>query len=168
MDSEVKAQPVGSAVVNVPPPMIDRPSRTLAGELLRHLVAGQITNDEFEERFPRSSDLAIGEMFGSGWQLYSDNRTYRLVGRDRLEPSTRTVIARCVLFLQTELPYEWPSSFGLVPFLYFVSYLLTLGYTHRWRVRHFESHGDISVWPFIRQSDYEAALKDATILGRAV
>jgi hypothetical protein len=98
--------------------MIDRSSRSAASELLRHLVAGQITNADFEERFPRSSDLAVREMWASGWLLYDDNRTYRLVGSERLQPADRKVIARCVLFLQTELCYAWPRSWGFVPGLY--------------------------------------------------
>ena len=108
--------------------MIDRASRTSASELLRHLVAGQITNDVFEKRFPRSSDLAVREMWAAGWMLYDDYRSYRLVGSDRLRPEDRTTIARCVLFLQTELPYEWPRASGLVPFVGLVLNLLTLGY----------------------------------------
>jgi hypothetical protein len=148
--------------------IIDRPSRSAAGELLRHLVAGQITNAEFEERFPFSSDRTVREMWAAGWLLYDDFRTYRLVGSDRLQPADRKVIARCVLFLQTELRYEWPHSSSLYSFLNILTLGLTLDYTRQLQRKRFEKHGDIAVWPFVRQSDYDVALKNPRCLGRAI
>ena len=89
--------------------MVDRASRRTVSELLRHLVSGQITNEDFEDRMPKKSpDPIIWEMFQIGWSLYSDYRTYRLTGRDRVDPTDRHVVARCILFLQTEFQYEWP------------------------------------------------------------
>ena len=53
--------------------MIDREARTKLAELIRHLVAGIITNDEFDDRRPNSTDLAIRDVFYWGaWHLYSD------------------------------------------------------------------------------------------------
>ncbi len=43
--------------------MIDREARTKLAELIRHLVAGMITNDEFDDRRPNSTELAIREVF---------------------------------------------------------------------------------------------------------
>ncbi len=53
-------------------PMVDRASRHRLAELLRQLVAGRITNDEFEDRVPRDSpDPGIEAVLGDGaWFLY--------------------------------------------------------------------------------------------------
>ncbi len=43
--------------------MVDRKARDEFAELLRHFVAGQITNDAFEDQIPLSpKDLAIDEI----------------------------------------------------------------------------------------------------------
>jgi len=109
-------------------------------------------------RFPRSRDRAVREMYAAGWSLYSDFRTHHLVGKDQLSRDTKHVVGRCVLFLQTDLAYEWPSSFGFKPLLNFLLYLATFGYARRFADKRFELHGDCDVWPFIKRADYERAL----------
>jgi len=48
--------------------MIDRIARRQAAELLRHFAAGQITNDQFEDQFPKvSGDAAVGTMGSQAW-----------------------------------------------------------------------------------------------------
>jgi hypothetical protein len=77
--------------------MVDRESRTKLGELIRHLAAGQITNDEFEDRLLPlgSADPAVWEVFSSGaWCLYSDLWEYRLTGKYRLPKEARREVAR--------------------------------------------------------------------------
>ena len=90
--------------------MIDRESRTQLSELIRHLVAGRMTNDEFENRLSlRSADPTVCEVFLSGaWCLYSDLWEYRLTGKYRLPKQARREAARWILFLTTDLEYEWP------------------------------------------------------------
>jgi len=97
--------------------MIDPTSRTEAALLLRRLASGRITNDDFDERYPRRSPdpgvVAVGEV---AWTLYSDLRTYRLVGSKALSSADRRLVARCVLFLHSGLPYSW-LPFRKTPFL---------------------------------------------------
>ena len=126
--------------------MIDRAARDRLAESIRQLAASAMTNWEFESK--------------AAWQLYDDFGNYRLRGRDRLDPLVRREAARWVLFLKTDLAYEWPvarcnvlRAVGWV-----LANLVTAGQAAR-RARHeFEKHGDISVWPFSRRSDYETAL----------
>lgn len=90
--------------------MIDRQARRRASELLRHLGAGLIANDQFEDRFPTASeDVAIDEIRSQAWFLYSDLREYRLAGKHRLAADARREVARWILFLQSDLEYEWPT-----------------------------------------------------------
>ncbi|MGA2279711.1 MAG: hypothetical protein ABSG80_05350 [Verrucomicrobiota bacterium] len=139
--------------------MIDAPARTKFSELIRGLVAGRLTNDEFEDAIPRSLDVAIHEVYFTGiWGLYSDLHEYRLTGKDAVPRQARPDIARCILFLKSGLPYEWPRLGRLSFLLLLVATLLTLGIANRIYLRWFSRQGDIHVWPFIRRSDYDSAL----------
>lgn len=142
--------------------MIDRDARNRLAEGIRHLAAGIITNVEFEERaLSFSVDPAVHAIFlGGPWFLYHDLMRYRLKGKDRLSPAVRREAARWILFLKTDLPYEWPvERRGLVGSLvWIVVNLLTVGLFARRAQRRFADSGDITVWPFVRRSDYELSL----------
>jgi hypothetical protein len=140
--------------------MVDVQARAKFARLIRHLVAGLITNDEFEDRLPFSEDSAVHEVYFNGvWGLYSDLYKYRLVGKNRVPREARRIIARYILFLKSDLEYEWPKQSRWQFPVSFVAALLTLGMSNRWHFKKFSKAGDIKVWPFIRQSDFEAALR---------
>ena len=147
--------------------MIDAHARTRFAGLVRQLVAGLITNDQFEDRIPRSNDRAVHEVFFNGiWGLYSDLYEYRLVGKDAVPRAARHDLARHILFLKSGLEYEWPTCerWKLLVLLLFA--LPTLGLSNRWYQKWFAKAGDIKVWPFIRQSDFETVLKRPPYLCR--
>jgi hypothetical protein len=147
--------------------LIDRNARNNLAEAMRALATGLITNSEFEEsRLPYSTkDTAIREVFSKGaWMLYSDLHEYRFADSNKLDDTTKTEIARWILFLKTELPYEWPINSVLQSTGMLLANLLTLGFARRFFVRRYCAHGDIGVWPFIKKSDYEAALKNPPYL----
>lgn len=149
--------------------MIDRESRRTVCELLRHLAAGQISNDQFEDRLPgRSDDPAIFEIRHQAWLLYSDLREYRFVGKNRLSAEHRRAIARWILFLQSDLEYEWPRPAWYVYPLFVLGNLFTLGLLGQVFTRRFKRCGDFDVWPFIRRSDYERPLREPKYLRGAV
>lgn len=142
--------------------MVDRKARDGFAQAIRALVAGTITNDQFEDsRLPalRSADPAVKAIQNEGvWHLYSDLEEHRLRGKHALARADKTHVARWVLFLKTDLPYEWPVMSGLNAFLLALASLLTLGAAHRCYAHRLQQHGDMHVWPFIRQADYQAAL----------
>lgn len=151
--------------------MVDREARNKLAEAMRALANGLITNDEFEDnRLPRcKEDLAISEVFSKGaWLLYSDLEEYRLSGIHRLDDKTKSVVARWVLFLKTDLPYEWPTSNIQQGLLRFFTKLLTLGVANKGYERKFKSCGDIEVWPFLRRADFEFALQNPVYLNNAL
>lgn len=142
--------------------MVDRKARDKLAELLRHLVAGQITNDEFEYRIPISSeDLAIFEIYLiiAAWPLYDDFYEHTLTGKHRVPDEYRREIAKCVLFLKTDQEYQWPYQTDLKKALMFLLWLVSLGRAGYRFKKVFESAGEIEVWPFIRQKDLETARK---------
>jgi hypothetical protein len=149
--------------------MIDRTARNTLASALRALASGQITNDQFEDRLAQeSADLAVREVFLSGaWFLYDDLHEHRLVGRYRPSPEGRTEIARWVLFLRTDLEYEWPATAGLPAFLWFLAIVGTLGLALPLRRRLYRRSGDPTVWPFHSRAQYEAALKNPVYLNGA-
>jgi hypothetical protein len=124
---------------------------------LRRLASGRITNDEFDiAAVVASPDPAIGAIWDFGWGHYSDLGTYRLRGRHALTKPQLEAIARAVLFLDSDLPYEWPS---LRPsLLEFFLLLGTLGLLIGHRRRRWQANGPIEVWPFFRVADHDAAL----------
>jgi len=146
--------------------MIDRPARRILAENLRHLAAGLLTNDSYEDRIPRRSlDPAIMEIHLCGaWYLYDDLHEHKLIGRYRLSRAGMSEIARWILFLKSDHAYEWPMQrngflvsllFGLVFSLGNLLSLGLLGLLFRHRER---PSGDEEVWPFRRKSDFELAL----------
>lgn len=149
--------------------MTDRRNREKLAEALRHLATGQISNDEYEDRTElRSSDIAVGEIWRAGWGMYSDLRTHRLTGKDALTAETKEVIARCILFLHSDLPWEWPTrSFGAT-LLFAAASTCTLGLLRRREERKYRGAGEFAVWPFFRRADYETALRTPKLLHRAI
>src|SRR3954463_10255868 len=110
--------------------MIDREARNILAESLRHLASGQITNDQFDDAvWIESDDAAVNAVKGAAWYLYSDLREHRLMGSDALSESDRRNVAQFIMFLYTDLEYEWPHyplegligllsnilSFGVIP-----------------------------------------------------
>lgn len=134
---------------------------------MRALASGLISNDEFEDkRLPHSAnDRAIFEVYSNGaWSLYSDLQEYRLNGRHKLDKKARSEVARWVLFLKTDLPYEWPVMSLMQWVGMFLANLVTLGVASRWFKIHYRSFGDSDVWPFIRRSDFHVALQNPPYL----
>ncbi len=73
---------------------VDTPARRKLAELLRHLVSGVITNDEFEDRLSLCRDAAVVAVYEQAWLLYDDLHEHRLTGKWRVPEEARPVIAR--------------------------------------------------------------------------
>ena len=133
--------------------MVDRANRDVGAKILRDLIDGRITNDEFMSKFPRGTDPALRAILDFAWTQFSDLRAHALTGRDMPTPERRAVLERCYLFLSTDLEFEWPIpqpsvGRGLLQ-------ILTLGKLFRPSEGDYMSKGDFQVWPFLRRRDYE-------------
>ena len=128
--------------------MVDPANRAQFAEGLRHLVSGTITNDQFEDwHYQNSKDPAIAEIFIlATWPLYSDLKEHRLRGEHALTEGMKLDLARCILFLRTDLEYEWPKKVGFKA-------TLRAYFGNPWR----NCGGDNTVWPFFRREDYREA-----------
>ena len=146
--------------------MSDRQSRDRYAELLRHFAAGRLTNDEYEDACSAclsSPDLALRELWWEMWHAYDDLHEHRLTGKYELLREGRTTVARMVLFLHSDLPYEWPVPSRLLGLLLNV---LTLGLWGR-ICRSSGNGGDRDVWPFFRADDLARAGAHPRLLGGA-
>lgn len=144
--------------------MVDYTSRRAAATMLRQFVAGRMTNDELEARWPTSSDPAVAAVRDAAWMLYSDLREYRLVGDDRLPRPVRREVARWIVFLHGDRPYEWPVTPAMRRFAQSVVNVLTLGLTVRLWDRNLPQRGHLEMWPFIRRADCRRALRRPRLL----
>ena len=141
---------------------MDAIARSKLAEAGRALVSGRITNDEFDDRVPRSTDPAIREICEKGfWTLYDDLRVHRLTGSRKLQPEQREFAARCIMFLKSGLSYRWPVT-STTRLLF--GNLLTLGLYGRNVQRRLLQAGDTTVWPFINQVEYRQALSSPVYL----
>ena len=140
--------------------MVDRAKRDSARDVLRDFIDCKLTNDEFFVQFPRSEDdSALRGISSRVWMLYSDLHRHKLNGKHEPNTETRAMLDRCVLFLDSDLEFEWPVlRIGLVNVL---SKLKTrtkqvMGLSpHSEEVRAGSKVGDEMVWPFFRRSDYK-------------
>ena len=103
--------------------MVDRESRSDLANCLHRLISGEMTNDEFDaayyERWHGSTDVAVAEIAGFGYGLYSSDLLwpYRLRGRNAVSDRECETAQHALLFLKTELEYEWPINVkGVVPY----------------------------------------------------
>jgi hypothetical protein len=141
--------------------MIDRAARDNLAERLRHLVSGLATNYQFERGAIRSADPVISEIeFRLAWPVCDDLQEHRLTEGHAISLGHRLDFARAILFLKSNLPYEWKSHVGFRGFLNGIFRLVPLSRKSRLDA----SAGDLRVWPFFRKADYDAALKQAPYL----
>ncbi|HMI61574.1 MAG TPA: hypothetical protein VK518_11705 [Puia sp.] len=168
--------------------MVDKERRRKLAFHMRQLSVGLYSNDDFEynigedvtkgwlpehyyrSKLAKTDDPVIIPILELCWGLYDDTRNHKLASADRLLPEDLRVIARCILFLHSNLEYEWPKfdtkspifSFSLIDLLLI---LFTLGQNFRNKRKaqlqayeELKKSGDFDCWPFYRQADYEQQL----------
>jgi len=137
--------------------MVDQAGRTALAEHLRRLASGRLTNAEFDDvRLDRSGDEALVAIGDAGWSLYDDFFVYRLRGRRALTRDAREAVARWILFLDSDLPYEWLARRPTLKSILYA--LVTFGSSARRDRQRWEASGPHHVWPFFRETDYHKAL----------
>ncbi len=114
----------------------------------------EITNDDFAVSFPRDKqDWALTAISDALWFHYDDLRTHKLEGKFKLSPESKELFGRCMLFLSSDLEYEWPKI-RLISLSAGLLRVLGLGKIVDKRCAQFEKAGDYDVWPFLRREDY--------------
>lgn len=140
--------------------MVDRKARDEFAELLRHFIAGRMTNEAFEDQIPFSKDLAIFEIWWlAAWPLYDDFDEHTLTEEHSASNEERREIAKCVLFLKTDREYQWPRHSTLKQLLMDLKFLVSFGRAGIYSSKELldATAGDLEAWPFIGLKDLEAA-----------
>lgn len=115
--------------------MVDRKARNRLAETGRQLATGVMSTGRFESLLPfPTDDVAVEEIWDNLFDsLYSDfwpPWSHRLTGRRRLDPAIRSIVARAIVFLHSEVEYD-PESF--------------------------HAKFDRNLWPFVSTSALESA-----------
>jgi hypothetical protein len=125
--------------------MVDRASRDELARAVRRLVAGLVTNDAFAEgqsdHLRRSPDLGVQAIRLAAAQLCEDRREESLEGPRALGKAGRRPVAEWVLFLKSDLEYEWPDLTVWRAFVLALPDLLKAGTERQVRSWH-DGHGD--------------------------
>lgn len=169
--------------------MVDNLRRKKLALHLRHLSTGQISNDEFEERISedvtygwlpeqyyrakesKTDDPVIRPILEFSWCLYNDTYNHKLTAKHKLSDEQTKEIARFILFLHSDLEYDWTYVDLTNPIFRFsftdiLKSIITLGQHYRdlnlKREEEFElmkKTGDFELWPFKTRTEYEEQLK---------
>jgi len=134
--------------------MVHGEKRKIGSVLIQRLVAGEITNEDFQDQFPRdAADPALGAIYERLWVCYGDLTTHRLTGRHAVSDEARELFLRCRAFLDSDLEYEWPPV-KRAPLVLIVLRIFGLRKAVARREQHemdrLRSFGDFDVWPFRR------------------
>lgn len=145
--------------------MVDREERDLLVESLRQMLKGNLSVKEYdkkEEYFMVSKDKAVLEIVAEMSWVCDDIALSFWSHKKRVKYHAE-FIEHCILFLSTNLEYEWPEMKQNNPFKRLIS-LLTFYIFPRFREpsqeslnRKYRSSGDVDVWPFLRKEDFEQA-----------
>ncbi len=134
--------------------MIDRRARNIAANAIRDFMEGTISNREYERRYPRSKDdHALWEIYVQMWFLYSDLKEHTLTGEYALKEESRSFLDRCILFLKSDLDFQWPRQ-KFRPW-YGLFRIIGLGRFIDRLERKEMNIGDVDVWPFLKKTEYE-------------
>jgi hypothetical protein len=142
--------------------MVNRAERDVGARVLQDFIEARITNDEFDSRFPFSRDDAgVQAIRANVWMLYSDLRVHRLTGKYQPNAQVRALLDRCVLFLGTDLEFEWPVPRINVLNIFRGAWLgakRLLGVAPQEEELWSSYGGDTDLWPFFRKGDYDACI----------
>lgn len=146
--------------------MVDRTARDEFAKLLWGLASGRLTNFQYEDaaaavlRNADRRDRAIRVIFSAAWFLYDDIREHRMSDRHALSELGRRAVSRWMVFLYSDLEYEWPIK-SMISLSGCLLQVLTLGIARRIlgprKERKMRSLGAWDQWPFMRKMDYDLA-----------
>jgi hypothetical protein len=130
--------------------MIDREWRDRVACALRRFASGRLHRYEFDRvmwgaaRSADSAVVAVDDEIEWAFLNYGPNR---LVGRHALTAEQRRNVARWVLFLRSDEPYEWPVRGSEL--LAILRAIRTLGKSWRANEEAWERAGERALWPFV-------------------
>jgi hypothetical protein len=137
------------------PLMVHRPSRDRLALAIRRYVSGQITNYALDDVQVDPEDDGAVAVQEAIWFLYDDLYEHGATGKHYLDKLRRKHIARAILFLHSDLEYQWANS--MFPNLLDRA-LSWLGFPERQLRKQRRLEELNGLWPFVSRCDFEDAL----------
>ena len=115
--------------------------------LFKAIVSGRITNHEFELSLFNTQDRLIHELEEILWCSYDDYKEHKL-DPSEMSPSNRKLVARSVLFLNSDLDFKWPAYPSKRLWIFSFMTLGLFKYNYRDRLKAYRNYGEEAYWPF--------------------
>jgi hypothetical protein len=151
--------------------VIDRKGREATATAVHELLGKYVSFEDFYYSYPaRSIDDAVNAVRSGIFFAPTDGE-----GGVDFDRNSRKAVLRSVLFLRSDLEYEW-SRFSMGCGSCLLSLLSCGLYIPLWHWLHREeikianaqdAAGDVSVWPFYRKSDFDAEYAKSCPFARA-
>lgn len=123
------------------------PDRKKFCVLFKAIVSGRISNHEFELSLFNTQDRFIRELEEILWCSYDDYKEHKLEPSE-MSPANRKLIARSVLFLNSDLNFNWPDFPSKLSWIFSFMTLGLFRYSYRERLKAYQDYGDDAYWPF--------------------
>jgi hypothetical protein len=138
--------------------MVDADRRRKLATKLKTFLAGGSTTEELleDDSYWRSKDRGLAAVFRRLWLTF-ESTCYTSDDEEFKKLDAREEIERVVLFLDSQLEYQWRDReiLGVPVPVFYVLHVLTFGYYGRQCQKREEALGDVDAWPFIRKADME-------------
>lgn len=170
--------------------MPDNIARKQLIQLIHKLVADPVTNVELVNSLANFKEKKLGEIFIKGvWPFYNDLYSHKFFRRRSVAVENKNLIARIMLFLYADKSYRWPvikKRFDIcfmvamvlplllleLPVVYWIPLVILLSFVWinfkklwwRWLTK--KSKGDLAVWPFFTQQEYNYVLANPDLLAK--
>lgn len=157
-------------------------------QLIHQLVADPVTNVELINSLANFKRKKFGEVFVKGiWPFYNELYSHNLFRQQQVALGSKSLITRIMLFLYADKPYKWPiikkrfdvcfmvamilpllllklSMVYWIPLVVLFSVLWVNVKKTWWRWLTKKSKGDLAVWPFFTQQEYDYVLANPALL----
>jgi hypothetical protein len=147
--------------------MIDREFRDKAALALRRFLDCSTDNNDCQLEYPgqslfgrkRPDDPALRAIEEYVWHWYDDLSLHKLEKDRALSDDERERGERCILFLKSDLEYEWRQSRFIPGDFVSLEFASQLTLSEHMALSLDQPEGDGTAWPFFRRSDFELAVK---------
>ena len=139
--------------------MVDRKARNQLIDAIGGLAAGRIDNFDFDAVVDciQTDDMGVVQIRQAMWHVYDDLHRHTLTGKWALSDAQNKIVERFILFLRSNLDYQWPPQPLGNPFARLLVGILTLGFIPRYFDKKWRACGSWEVWPFISVGEFNDA-----------
>lgn len=125
---------------------IDRASRRQLAAAIRRFTAGASTNEQLIQEIETLSDRdpGVGALVELLWSLYDDMSEHKA----NLTPAQRRILARCLLFLRSDIPYQYHRPGRVLSGVILGIDLVTMGLASFLHYRLTVGTAGTDLWPF--------------------